>query len=179
MSITFVCGPMFSGKTRYLSELYDRLTRKHRKVVAVKHPLHTRVERSDGRFRPAESDELVSLCLATPDGRDVVEFSTHTVADALLIDEVQFYDLSVLTALQTLNRRGVEVVAAGLDLDAQGRPWAVSGPLACLADTVIKLKAVCDCGADANRTVALQPTDGVRVGGSESYQATCARCWYA
>jgi thymidine kinase len=100
------------------------------------------------------------------------------------IEEVQFFDESVVSLCERLADRGVTVIAAGLDQDFRGQPFSFMPRLLALADSVIKLHAICKkCGREASRTQRLidnRPASWddpiILVGAEESYEARCRRC---
>ncbi|HVX00885.1 MAG TPA: hypothetical protein VHA52_10685, partial [Candidatus Babeliaceae bacterium] len=83
-----------------------------------------------------------------------------------------------------LIEEGKRVIVAGLDLDFRGMPFSCMPLLLALADSVLKLQAVCAiCGGDAHFTQRL--VDGrpasyndpiIIVGAQECYQARCRNC---
>ncbi len=97
------------------------------------------------------------------------------------IDEAQFFDLGILSVVQTLAEAGVRVIVAGLDTDFRGEPFGPMPLLMAQAERVDKLHAICMvCGNPASRTQRL--IDGrpaqyadpvVVVGASELYEARC------
>ena len=105
--------------------------------------------------------------------------------DAVGIDEVQFFDDSIIEAIDGLVRGGTRVVAAGLAQDFRGLPFGVMPTLLCVAEFVDKLEAVCHrCGGPATRTQRLldgepAPFEGatIQVGALDSYEARCRACF--
>ena len=76
--------------------------------------------------------------------------------DAVGIDEVQFFDDSIVEAIDSLVRNGTRVVAAGLAQDFRGLPFGSMPTLLCVAEFVDKLEAVCHrCGGPATMTQRL------------------------
>jgi len=104
--------------------------------------------------------------------------------DAVGIDEVQFFALEVVGAIERLIERGQRVVVAGLDQDFRGLPFGAMPELLCRAELVDKLQAVCHrCGGPATMTQRLvdgfpAPADGetIVVGALDSYEARCRSC---
>jgi len=100
------------------------------------------------------------------------------------IDEVQFFPQEIVLVIDVLVARGARVVAAGLDQDFRGRPFAAMPELLCRAELVDKLQAVCHrCGGPATMTQRLvdghpAPADGatIVVGALDSYEARCRAC---
>jgi thymidine kinase len=104
--------------------------------------------------------------------------------DVVAVDEVQFFDDSVVDVVQDLADQGIRVICAGLDLDFRGRPFGPTPMLMAVAEYVTKLQAIClRCGGAASRTQRL--IDGrpahedepvIRVGAAEHYEARCRHC---
>ena len=100
------------------------------------------------------------------------------------IDEIQFFDEDVLLVCDYLARKGLRVMAAGLDTDFRAEPFGVMPRLITDAEFVTKLTAVCmKCGAPATRTQRLvngkpaQYSDPIiMVGAAEAYEARCRHC---
>jgi thymidine kinase len=111
---------------------------------------------------------------------NLVEEDTDVVA----IDEIQFFDDSIVTVVKILADRGKRVIFAGLDMDFRGEPFHPVPELMAIAESVTKLNAICViCGNPASRTQRLidgKPaayTDPViMVGAAESYEARCRDC---
>ena len=75
---------------------------------------------------------------------------------AVGIDEVQFFEDSIVDAIDVLVRDGARVVAAGLAQDFRGLPFGAMPTLLCVAEFVDKLEAVCHrCGGPATMTQRL------------------------
>jgi thymidine kinase len=101
------------------------------------------------------------------------------------VDEAQFLDAGVVEVVTHLAERDVRVICAGTDTDFRGEPFGMMGHLMAVAEEVTKLQAICvRCGDLACRNQRL--VDGmparwnmpiVLVGGSESYEARCRRCF--
>ncbi len=173
---------MFSGKSE---ELIRRLTRAdiaRQRVIAVKPQLDSRydvtaIASHAGRRWP---------CVAVERAEDVLRVAAQHRPDVIGIEEAQFFDDALPDVVRQLVDDGARVICAGLDLDALGRPFGPIPALACEAEAVTKLHAVCVvCGADASRSQLLidgEPApwrDGplINVGGAESYEARCRACF--
>jgi thymidine kinase len=100
------------------------------------------------------------------------------------IDEVQFFDSSIVDAALELADAGARVIAAGLDQDFRRLPFGPIPDLLAHAELVDKLQAVCHrCGGAATSTQRLvdgrpAPFSGetVVVGAAEQYEARCRSC---
>jgi thymidine kinase len=100
--------------------------------------------------------------------------------DVIGVDEGQFFaDLDVC---ERWAQQGKVVIVAMLDGTYARQPFP-NGCLARLlphAETVVKLSAVCGCGADAAFTMLTSTetvdASGELVGGAERYKAACREC---
>jgi thymidine kinase len=171
--IEVICGGMFSGKTE---ELIRRLRRAQiaRQRVAI--------------FKPVVDDRYATDCLVTHDRirissravrhpREILEAAGD--AQVLGIDEVQFFDASLVEVCQQLAEAGVRVIVAGLDTDYRGLPFEPVPDLMAVAEFVTKTHAVCVCcGNPASRTQRVVARgDRILVGGSNAYEPRCRRCF--
>ena len=104
----------------------------------------------------------------------------------ILVDEAQF-----LTRPQVLQLAGVcdeldiPVLAYGLRTDFQGKLFPGSAALLALADSLIELKAVCECGRKATMNLRVDPeghavAEGqqTEIGGNDRYIALCRRHFF-
>lgn len=98
--------------------------------------------------------------------------------ELLIIEEAQFFDMDLPLYIGKILELGISVVVAGLDLTSEGFPFGSMGHLLCLADTVMKLTAICPCGKEATRSLHRKGKSGeVEIGGDEMYTPACVSCW--
>jgi thymidine kinase len=174
-SLTLICGPMFSGKSE---ELIRRLRR-----AAI-------ARQSCQLFKPAV-DVRYGLTRVQTHSKQSLEATPVTSTQHLIsllrpdtkvigIDEVQFFDSNVSEWAESAATKGKHIVLAGLDLDAEGKPFGGMPTLMALADEVLKLSAVCiQCGENASRTQLLIEVADLKkplLGAGEIYEARCRRC---
>lgn len=173
-----IAGPMFAGKSEELIRRVKTLSYTKMKIIA---------------FKPAIDDRYDKTAIASHDGAkyeayaiknaqsilELVKQDTQVVA----IDEIQFFDMSIVKICEELADRGIRVIAAGLDLDFKGEPFGPMPELLARAEFVTKLSAVCTvCGCAATRTQRLidgKPADFndpiIKVGAKENYEARCRK----
>lgn len=178
--IEVITGPMYSGKTE---ELIRRLTRSKiggKKVIAYKPKIDNRygeevlASHSGIKIECRQLHEKFEDAMYFPLGYDVVG-----------IDEAQFFSSELLSFVSLLDRVGVKVIVAGLDMTFRKEPFGCIPTLMAVASEVVKLKAVCHvCGDDAMYTQRLvgnkpasfsEPT--VVVGAFDTYEARCFHCF--
>ena len=173
-----ICGPMFSGKSEEMIRRLRRAEIAGQKVVIFKPQIDDRYDMEDVvshagiRMRAVPVSSVPEL-VARSAGFDVVG-----------IDEVQFFEHSVVGSALELANGGARVVAAGLDQDFRRLPFGPMPELLSHAEFVDKLQAVCHrCGGPATTTQRLvdgrpAPYSGetVLVGAAEQYEARCRGC---
>jgi thymidine kinase len=170
---------MFSGKTEELIRRVRRAVYARRRTQVFKPLLDTRtaddlIRSHDGALYQAFGVENSHTL------RDLVRPETEVVA----IEEVQFFDPGIVEVCQDFADQGLQVVAAGLDMDFRGCPFGPMPALLAVADDIVKLRAICArCGQEAARSQRLidgkpapasAPT--VLIGAQEHYEARCRRC---
>ncbi len=177
--IEVICGPMFAGKTE---ELIRRTTRMEyaKKNYLVFKPI------IDNRYA---TDEIVShskyrtkaINISKPS--EILNYIDETT-QAIVIDEIQFFDISIVNIIQNLADKGLRIICAGLDCDFKGQPFGIMPIILSIAEDITKLTAICMvCGEVATRTQriingkpAYEDDPIVQVGASESYEARCRHC---
>lgn len=160
-------GSMFSGKS-------DALISKVKRAVIAKKNVQV--------FKPLIDDRYSEESVVTHDGREipctVVKHSIEVFrnvnpdTDLIAIDEVQFFDKEIIAYINVLRRDyGIDVVVAGLDMWANGKPVPITSHLAAIARNVTKHHAVCvDTGKEAYISYCLvEKEDDVLVGGNDKY----------
>lgn len=171
--IEVVCGPMFAGKTEELIRRIKRLEYAKQNVLVFKPTI-------DNRYA---KEEIVSHNLSKKPSIIIdksVEVMTyiHDDTDAVVIDEVQFFDHDIVAIAEKLADQGIRVIVGGLDRDFRGEPFGPMPELLARAEFVTKLTAICvKSGLPATRTQRIingkpanysDPT--ILVGADESYE---------
>ena len=178
--LELVCGSMFCGKTE---ELLRRIRRAEigRQQVQIFKPA---IDNRYGLVRVASHNGVAREDAVVVQSAEAILERLSSGTEVVAIDEVQFFDDTILQVVEKLAGNGLRVIAAGLDQDFRGEPFGPVAALMALAEYVDKLQAICVvCGAPASRTQRL--IDGrparyddpvILVGGSESYEARCRAC---
>ena len=113
----------------------------------------------------------------------VQDFKNKKKVDAILIDEVQFLTKDQVRQIckisDTLN---VPSMCYGIRTDFRGELFEGSSELLALADNLIELKTVCDCGRKATMVVRLDESGNVitagekiQIGGNDTYKVYCRK----
>lgn len=101
----------------------------------------------------------------------------------ILVDEAQFLSASQVRQLARLaDEMGIPVLCYGLRTDFRGRLFPGSAELLALADALVEIKSVCECGRKATMNLRVDGEgNAVRegaqreIGGNERYVALCRR----
>lgn len=103
--------------------------------------------------------------------------------DCVLVDEAQFLTRAQVLQLAALaDEDGIPVLAYGLRTDFRGELFEGSAALLGLADNLVELKAICECGRKATMNLRVDARgkavhDGAQteIGGNDRYVALCRR----
>ena len=172
--IEVICGPMFSGKTEELIRRLKLVQIAKQRVEIFKPVLDNRYDEkhimshSEQKFNCQPIEKIQHVL-------EVIKDNTRVVA----IDEAQFFGKELPDVCNRIANRGLRVIVAGLDQDYLGKPFGQMPQLLAVAESVLKLKAVCmSCGGMATQSQRLT-TQGetVVVGSGETYEARCRACF--
>jgi thymidine kinase len=128
------CGPMYSGKTQQLIARLDPLEHMGASFLFLRPKCDKRRRRRYG---------LRGKYIPEKNPREILE-AVQDKHELIALDEVQFFDSSIVGIIEELLRRGKNVVAAGLDLDFRGEPFGCMPYILPMANEIIKLQsAIC------------------------------------
>jgi len=171
--IETICGSMFSGKSEELIRRLKRARIANQKVEIFKPQIDQRYDEED--IVSHDQNRIHS----TP-----VSSSQHILllaqdVEVVGIDEAQFFDEGLPEVCELLARKGIRVVAAGLDKDYLGKPFGPMPNLMAISDYVTKLHAICvQCGSLATHSFrTTQNDDRVLLGEKDSYEPRCRSCF--
>ncbi|MGJ8537798.1 MAG: thymidine kinase [Parasphingopyxis sp.] len=144
----------------------------------------------DGRYEAGKVASRIGLAAdAHLFDRDTDLFAAIAAAhkaeplDCVLVDEAQFLERAQVFALaQVCDILGIPVLAYGLRTDFQAELFPGSAHLLALADSLVELKAVCECGKKATMNLriddsgqAVRAGEQTEIGGNERYIALCRK----
>jgi thymidine kinase len=103
--------------------------------------------------------------------------------NCILIDEAQFLSAAQVRQLAGIcDDLGIPVLAYGLRTDFQANLFEGSATLLALADKLVELKAICECGRKATMNLrmdaegrAVASGQQTEIGGNDRYVALCRR----
>lgn len=171
---------MYAGKSEELIRLARRSLYARKKVQVFKPSI-------DDRYHQTMVVSHMGVQHEAETAVNVAELQAKVRKETqvLLIEEVQFFEPSIVDFLVQQADRGVDVIVAGLDQDFRRQPFGPMPALLAAADEVVKLRAICmKCGNPASHTYRM--VDGkpahwddpiVLIGATESYEARCRNCF--
>lgn len=172
--LEIIMGPMFSGKTTYLMDIYDECQRNGDKVLVINYAKDTRYHETmlsthDKRMCPCLFTETIGSL------KGAVDYSQS--ADIILINEGQFFtDIyeAVIQMVEVLKKR---VYVCGLDGDFKRNKFGGLLDLVPVCDSIIKLKSKCSCGEDALFSHRMVDNGEQVLIGSDIYIPLCRTCY--
>lgn len=178
--IEVICGGMFAGKTEELIRRINRIHYAKKEVLVFKPKIDNRYDESSVVSHSQKKIKSIVISNAL----EILEITKKALPYAIAVDEVQFFDDSLIDVAEELANNGVRVILAGLDLDFRGEPFGIMPKLLARAEYITKLEAICQvCGHPATRTQRIidgKPADYddpiILVSASEKYEARCRHC---
>lgn len=179
--VEVVTGCMFSGKSEELIRRVRRAKFAKQGILVFKHAWDDRYKSRDISSHCGNSIDAIPIS-TVEEIEDVVK---RTIDVKLIaIDEVQFFDESIVNFIEKMAKSGKRVIVAGLDQDFKGEPFKIVMELLAKSELIQKFNAICSvCSAPASRTQRLvngKPAKAsdpiVLVGATNFYEARCRKC---
>ena len=177
-----IIGPMFSGKTTRLIQLYKTRTYIQKNVVVLNYIGDTRYS-SD---KLSTHDGIQIPCLFVGDIFSAWNDETHAnysnlhLADTILINEAQMFPKLMETVLDMVEKFNKEVFICGLDGDYKRQEFGDILKLVPYSDDIEKLSSLCaDCkdGTHAIFSHRISQETQQIVVGSANYKPLCRKCF--
>jgi len=177
-----ILGPMFSGKTTRLIQLYKTRSYIGKKVVVINYVGDTRYHET----MLSTHDHITIPCLFVENLRDIWENDKNPhwkdihEADSILINEGQFFENLFSTVLEMVEKERKEVFICGLDGDFKRSLFGELLQLIPYCDSVEKLNslcAICRNGTPGIFSHRITSEEAQIVVGSDNYQPLCRMCY--
>lgn len=171
--IEVITGPMFSGKSKELLDIIGILKEKKVNYVAFKPSLDTR-DYTKIHSRAIEENEEAIVVKSLED--ITAYLKTIDNISYIIIDEVQFLTGDV-RELVKLSKKGIHIIAAGLNLTSELEPFGLMPDLLAVSDNIIRLYTKCAiCGRSAKYTAIKKEKDKQIMVGDSEYYPICISC---
>lgn len=187
--LELILGPMYSGKSSRLVEIYNQCTFCHIPVAAINHNID---DRYDEQPSIVTHDKIKIPCLKTNELKhvwkpDIKSCSNEESANCMitkysnviLINEGQFFN-DLFEVVNDMIRHGKKVYICGLDGDFEHKKFGQILDLIPLCDKVTKLSSLCSLCKDGTPgifSMRLSNETEQTVVGSENYIPVCRNCY--
>jgi len=178
--LELIVGPMFSGKTAYLMDVYEAHIDEY-DVVVINHASDTRYNRDnesnmhthDGRTLPC----LYVTALSELQNTGIANGKTRPTI--YLINEANFFSDLVPYVLDQVERENNMVYVAGLNGDFQRNKFGTLLDLAPYANKITKLSGKCTgCNRDSQFSYRVDKTNTDQtLIGTDDYLPLCRKCY--
>lgn len=166
-------GPMFSGKTTKLVNIYNECVRDNKRVVAINYATDTRYHTTLLSTHDQEMIPCIQcMCLA-----EIISDNRVITSGVVLINEGQFFpDIyeAIVCLVETYNKH---VIVCGLDGDFKRSKFGQLCDLIPLCDSITKLSATCECGQPSIFSHRTSNETTQVVIGSSNYKPLCRPCY--
>lgn len=164
-------GPMHSGKTEHMLDVYNKIYNKD--CIKVFKPLK---DTRDFCVMKSKTYEQEVPAIGINTFEEILEYIDEKTR-TIFLDEVQLMDgnLSVLSYLSIAS--DMDIYLGGLNMTSEQEPFLLMPQILAISDKVDNIPASCyDCGREATLTYFDgEKTDAIRVG-DEGYFPLCHRC---
>jgi thymidine kinase len=186
--LIFYYGTMGSAKTANALMTRYQYIQNGRSVWLIKPATDTRDDR-DGKtiIKSRIGLEAESTAIHGSDYLfDVfTKYWGYNIPDVIICDEAQFFSTAQIEQLRDLATfLKVDILCFGLKTNFMTRSFEGSARLFELADELIKLDNICDCGQPALVNARLDAFgniitagENILIGGDEHYKAMCWKCY--
>lgn len=178
--LDLILGPMFSGKTSKLIEIYEYCIKSGFNVIAINHKLDTRY----GVNIIASHDNKSIPCIQVEKLYDIYNNPQYSKllseADVILINEGQFFEDLFKFVLHNLEEKTKQIHICGLDGDFQRNKFGQLLDLIPYCDDVKKLKGMCKkCPQDRESLFTFRITNENEQTciGIDNYTSLCRLCY--
>jgi len=173
--LELILGPMFSGKTSKLLEIYKQYSFCNITVAVINHSFDTRYHDS----LLSTHDKIMIPCTQATNLMEDYCQDAINKSSVILINEGQFFNDLYDSVLQML-KQGKRIYIAGLDGDFERKPFGDILRLVPLCDDIIKLKSLCSLCKDGTLGVfthRLTLEKEQTLIGSDNYIPVCRKCY--
>lgn len=169
--LEIILGPMFSGKTSYLVEIYKQCLFCNIPVTVVNHAIDTRYD----EMLMSTHDHVKIPCVKAERLADV----SVSASKVILINEGQFFP-DLQSFVQEALQQQKHVYVAGLDGDFERKKFGQLLDLIPLCDVVKKLTSICSLCKDGTKgifSLRLSQEQEQTLVGSSNYIPVCRQCY--
>lgn len=180
--LELILGPMFSGKTSKLIEIYKQYSFCNIPLVVINYEGDTRYSPTDlvthdkVKINCIQSDNLLAVI------NEQIDVFTNNGSLAVLINEGQFFSDLYSSVYQMVNEHKCHVYVAGLDGDFKREKFGQMLDLIPICDKVYKLHSLCVFCKDGTKAIFSHRKDKKcksqkQIGTDDIYVPLCRECY--
>ena len=174
--LELILGPMFSGKTSKLLEIYKQCNFCNISVSIINHSCDTRYHET----MVSNHDKVMAPCFQCTELNQLWTFGNNLKSmDVILINEGQFFP-DLYEVVTDMLKHGKKVYISGLDGDFERKKFGHMLDLIPLCDKVIKLTSLCSLCKNGTRgifSMRLTQEKEQTIVGSDIYIPVCRNCY--
>ena len=171
--LELIIGPMFSGKTSRLVDIYKQCQFCNIPVSVVNHSIDTRYHDT----MLSTHDKVMIPCIKAKCITDILD--TLATSQVIIINEGQFFD-DLYTTVVSLLSQGKKIYVGGLDGDFERKKFGHILDLIPMCDKVTKLTSLCSICKDGTPGIfskRITTETEQTVVGSDNYIPVCRTCY--
>ena len=171
--LELIIGPMFSGKTSRLVDIYKQCQFCNIPVSVVNHSIDTRYHDT----MLSTHDKVMIPCIKAKCITDILD--TLVTSQVIIINEGQFFD-DLYTTVVSLLSQGKKIYVGGLDGDFERKKFGHILDLIPICDKVTKLTSLCSICKDGKSGIfskRLTLETEQTIVGSDIYIPVCRSCY--
>ncbi len=187
--LEIIIGPMYSGKTSRIIEIYNKFNYCNIPVAVINHNIDTRYD----NYLLSTHDKVMIPCIKTSHLKNVWNTDMDSQDDCfnnnfdfnfenckvVLINEGQFFE-DLYEVVRDMVKKGKHVYVCGLDGDFERNKFGQILDLIPLCDNVYKMTALCSICKNGTKAIfSMRSTDDKiqTLVGSDIYQPVCRLCY--
>ena len=178
MSLEITIGPMFSGKTSKLINIYNQYDREDttQQIQVINYIGDVRYSNKTNELFSHDKKQIPCISV-----KRLSEWPLHNNLDILLINEAQFFEDLYEYVLEAVEKYNIKVHIFGLDGDYLRRPFGKILSLVPYCDKIEKLNALCSRCDNGTKSIFSnrfsKKMDIIVIGSKDKYESLCRKCY--
>lgn len=177
--LELIVGPMFSGKTSHLINLYKQYELSGMKVCCINYKNDTRYDPS-GNITSHDNRTIPSINIITLS--ELQQQANYFDYDVYLINEGQFFGDLFEHVIDLVDNKRKIVHVCGLNGDFQRDNFGPLYKLYPMCDNIVMLKSICKICKNGTRAIFSKRIDASNtqievIGNEDSYIPVCRKCY--
>ena len=173
--LELIIGPMFSGKTSRLIEVYKQCKFCNIPTLVINHSIDTRYD----QYLLSNHDKVMIPCIQTTQLTTLINNQELEKAEVILINEGQFFD-DLYDCTELWLKKNKKIYISGLDGDFERKKFGQIIDLIPLCDKVTKMTSLCSMCKNGTQGIfskRITKEKEQMMVGSDNYLPVCRYCY--